>query len=147
MNMMLYDIKENLIIDPTGRSMIDAESMILAIPCDESDWMKWVEGDRLLGMKFFRYFNFKSRGYEPESEEMRAFIVSKTREYFTSEERKEEIIATLRVFFARKILSVDPDERARKEAKFKHYFIREFDHVYAGEGASFYDTFIAPHFV
>lgn len=144
--MLLYDVKERVLIDPTGRSIIDAQNRILAIPYPQSEWKRWIDEDRLIGMRLFRFINFRARGFTAESPEMARFIIHSLKDLFVDDTTHPVIVGTLKVFLSRKILLPDEDERERKESKFRRMFTHEFDKFFPDEGESFYQKYIIPHY-
>ena len=69
MNTLLYDVKNGVIIDPTGYGIYDAINFTLRIPVPEEGWRGWFEEDRLPAMKILRYYNFCGRGKNAPSRE------------------------------------------------------------------------------
>ena len=125
MNTLLYDVRTGALIDPTGHGINDSVEFVLRIPFPRVYWeqvrspsecalpgqaraspchvwpTQWHTQDRLVGMKLLRYFNFCGRGYVPASQDLREWIVGKTKELFR--DQPEAAAEVTRVFINRKV--------------------------------------------
>ena len=116
MNTLLYDVKNAVVIDPTGFGVYDAVNFTLRIPVPEEGWMNWYEEDRLPGMKVLRYYNFCGRGYQPINARTRSFVNSRMVQGLSSG-TTSPAADTLVTFFKRKLLDGErPEEEAAEKA-------------------------------
>lgn len=124
-NTLLYNIMTGSLIDQTGYGWKDAIDFILRIPFPKDQWDLWLENDRMQGMRLLRYFNFCTRGFMPESQDLRIFIVKKLFELFKQDiqnvpAEKTHISKTTEVFVKRKIIrGKDKNKILKKELEFR----------------------------
>lgn len=153
-NSLLYDVASGVLIDPTGVGRLDAANCSLRIPYPESQWLDWLEHDRLAGMKLFRYFNFCARGFTPiddgGSSRLRAFVAGHLVRLFAADDpaggntpatqkkaKKNGIRKTATVFFARKIFRGAPERHAARERTYRATVLRELTGARAESMAGF----------
>ena len=74
MNALFYDLRNNIIIDKTGKGIESALNHKLTFPVDELNWNEWMEPS-----KFFRFYKFRLRNYTATYKQKR-FILTKFRQ-------------------------------------------------------------------